>query len=161
MGRGWDWGGGRGRGRKRLSGWGPGFLGPDPRPPPSLPQTKLGLARGGPRARLAASSQSLRAARSLAPTPGALGALGAPGAGKGRPQLSGPERATASPARTLAAKRGSRACQPRRAAGSRNPARSRSRPSLPSSPKPKEKGSLGLGLWGKNAGTHAEFELSA
>lgn len=131
LGRDWGWPEGGGGEDSACPLWGPRLLGPDPRPPPSPPQAKLGLARGGPRARLAASSQSLRAAGSLAPTPGALGALGA---GKGRPQLTGPERATVSPARTLAAKRGSRTCPPRRAAGSRTRARSRSRPSSPLAP---------------------------
>lgn len=53
------------------------------------------------------------------------------------------------PARTLAAKLSSRTSPLRPAAGLQTPTRSRPRPSLPSSPSPNEKGSLGLGLLGK------------
>lgn len=151
---------GRGKGggkENACPAWGPSFLGPGPRPPPPLspPQTKLGLARGGPRARLAAWSQSLRASGTLAPTPGALGVSGA---GKGRPRSLArrgqPRRrhGRGGQAREPQVRRaGLPACRPRPAPA---PA-----PPFPLAPPPNAKGSLGLGLLGKNAGTHAGLEL--
>lgn len=93
--------------------WGPSW--PRPAPPPSLPQTKLGLTGGGHRARLA----------SIRPEPPGLRGSGAdPGAPWGwlgweerRPHSLARERATMSPARMLAAKLSSRASPSRPAAG--------------------------------------------
>ena len=155
------WGGGKGEGRKTPVRFGvPRSLAlaraPPPPPPPALwpPQTKLGLARGRPQSpprRLKSEPLGLR--DSGADPGGAGGARG----GEGASPLSGPERATASPPRTRRPSPGAPS-SPRRAAGLQTPACSRPRPSFPSSPPPNAKGSLGLGLLGKNAGTHAGLE---
>lgn len=76
-----------------------------------------------------------------------------------RPHSLAEEKATASPALRVGAKLSNRARPPRPATGLQTPADFR--PSLPSSPSPNEKGSWGLGLLKKNAGTHAGFVLSA
>lgn len=125
------------------------------RAPRSRLRRPNGLARGGPRACLAAIKQEPPGLRGSGFDPGDAGERG-----RGVPTLrpGDGDRVVRTDAGSPAEEPGH---PPRRAAGLQTPGRSRPRPSLPSSPSPNEKGSLGLGLWGTNAGTHAGFELSA
>lgn len=151
------WGGGKGEGRKTPVRFGvPRSLAPARAPRPRYRLRRPNSAWPGeapePARRLKSEPPGLR--DSGADPGGAGGVRG----GEGASPLSGPERATASPAQTRRPSAGAPS-SPRRAAGLQTPACSRPRPSFPSSPPPNAKGSLGLGLLGKNAGTHAGLEL--